>query len=641
VKVPTRLLLILLVLPAAANAGPAFKLADPGTEPVVDYSKFGTFSGVGTYEYRYTIVSPEGLAKASGEGIDPNTSIKRDPALARLEAEGRLKGDIWAHVNSGDPHADFFVWATAPKIDPGLRLFFTGKALEEGGHYIHALKAYRAAMILHPNTFVWNRKKTWTWLIGPAAWSSIINLTRLHPELGMKLDGAFMQVQTNIGGDPTKNKVAVTPGKFVAHSIEERNKSRRDVALLPVMERRGAKVSCVKYDNGQWGLQVEGKPFFVRGMTYTPTKVGRDFNWNWMTADENKNGKNDVAYESWVDSNRNGVQDPDEPVVGDFKLLKEMGCNAIRVLDNLPLDRDLLREMHQNYGIHVMLMNPIGAYTINSGASWDQGTDYRDPEQCKNMLDALQVSVEKYKDEPWLLCYILGNENNMAATYSGVNATRTNASVHPEAYAKFLNDAAKLVHKLDPNHPVGVGNMGLGLVDVYAKFAPELDFIGVNAYPAMGGFGSLWLEARVLFDRPVVITEFGCDAYWTGKGPDETTQANYIRHCWEDIVFNAAGEPGVGNSIGGVVFEWADEWWKDTMGDAVNRQNREPTIEAAFPDGWSQEEFLGITGQGDGSLSPFLRDLRVAYMMLKEVWNRKPLPVTPASSESKPTKEAE
>lgn len=635
-----RLLLLATFFSGAliAKSNPVFPLADPGNENVVEYDRYGAFNGVGTFDYKYTIISPEGLAKASGEGIDPNESVKKDPAYARLEKEGKLKGDIWTHIDTGDPQADFFVWATAPKIDPGLRLLFTGKALEAGGQYVHALKAYRAAMLLHPNTFVWNRKKTWTWLIGPAAWSSIINLTRLHPELGLRLKGAFIRAQTSIGGDPTKNKVAVTPGKFVKFTIADRDSSRRDVNKLPVVERRGSKVSCVKYDNGQWGIQIEGKPFFIHGMTYTPTKTGRDYNWNWMSADENNNGKNDVAYESWVDANRNGAQDPDEPVIGDFKLMQEMGCNAIRVIDTLPINIELLRDMHATYGIYALLMNPVGAYTVNSGASWDKGTDYRDPEQCKNMLDALRVTVDKCKDEPWLLAYILGNENNMPQDYSGVNATRTNASAYPEAYAKFLNEAAKMIHSVDPNHPVGVGNMGLGLIDAYAKYAPEIDFIGVNAYPAMGGFGSLWLEARTMFDRPVVITEFGCDAYWTGKGPDETTQANYIRHCWEDIVYNSAGEPGEGNAIGGIVFEWADEWWKDTSGDSVNRQNREPTLEAAFPDGWSQEEWLGVTGQGDGTHSPFLRELRVAYTMLKEVWNKKTEPPVEPPKETAPAK---
>src|SRR3989338_3796164 len=195
------LLVAFCTVPLVVGAwNPAFPLFDPGTDPIVDYSKYGAFNGVGTFDYKYTIISQEGLARASGEGIDPNLNVKRDPGYARLEKEGRLQGDIWSHVNSGDTQADFFVWAASSKIDPGLRLFFTGKALEEGGYYIHALKAYRAAMILHPNTYVWNRKKTWTWLIGPAAWNSIINLARLHPELGLKLDGAFIRAQTTNGG---------------------------------------------------------------------------------------------------------------------------------------------------------------------------------------------------------------------------------------------------------------------------------------------------------------------------------------------------------------------------------------------------------------------------------------------------------
>jgi len=621
---PLKILSVLLLADWVSlfAADAAFKLVDPGTEKVVDYDKYGRFQGAGTYEYQYTPVSIEELAKASGEGVDPNVSHRKDPAFLAMQKQGLLGGDVWSHINSGNPQADFYAWASAPKIEAGIRQYFTGRALEEGRQYEQALKAYRAAMILYPSTHVWNRTRKWTWLIGPAAWSSIINITRLHPELELRLEGAFIRVQSSIKGDPAKNKVAVTPGKFVKYTLEDREKARRDVTKLKVVERRGEKVSCVKYENGQWGMQVDGKPFIIKGMTYTPTKVGRDYNWNWMLADENKNGMNDVGYETWVDANRNGEQDSDETAVGDFRLMEELGCNVIRILDNQELNLDLLRNMNKEHGIYVMLMNPVGAYTVNSGASWDQGTDYRDPEQCKRMMEALQKTVEKVKDEPWLLAYILGNENNMSADYTGVNATRTNAAVYPEAYAKFLNEAAALVHRLDPNHPVGVGNLGMGLVDVYAKLAPELDFIGVNAYPAMGGFGSLWLEARTYFDRPVVITEFGCDSYWTGKGPDETTQANYLRHCWDDIVYNAAGEPGEGNAIGGIVFEWADEWWKDTSGDAVNRQSREPTIEAAFPDGFSQEEWLGIIGQGDGRSSPFLREIRVAYTMLKELWSK-------------------
>ena len=615
----------ILFLLLTANLGWAepFKLADPGTERVVDYGKYGKFENAGKYGTQYTITDQAGLAKASGEGIDPNRSVWGDPAFKNFKDQGKLRGSVWEHVHSGNPQADFYAWATA-NDDPGLRLLFMGKALEDAGHYEHALKAYRAAMILYPKSYGWSRERTFTWLIAPGVWGSIIHLTRDHPELQLKLVDALVQTQPAIGGDPTKNDVAITPGQFMKYTLKDKEKSRVDITKLKAVQRRGGKVACVKYENGQWGLEVDGKPFLVQGVSYLPTRVGKNYSWNWMDADENHNGSNDVAYETWIDKNRNGVQDPDEPAVGDFKLLQEMGCNAIRILtpDDMPLNLPLLRDMQKSYGIYGFLNDPFGAYTIHSGATWDKGTDYRDPEQRKSMLEAVRKMVEQCKDEPWLLAYVLGNENNMPGSYAGVNATRTNASVYPEDYASLLNDAAALIHKLDPNHPVGVGNVGVGLIDVYAKKAPELDFMGVNDYPGAQGFGGMWEVVRHAWDRPILVTEYGCDAYWTDRGPDEDAQANYHRKNWEDIAFNRAGEPGSGNSIGGVEFEWLDEWYKDTP-TAPDVHDTKPTLDMAFPDGWSQEEWLGICGQGNGQSSPFLREPRKAYDYYKSVWRNK------------------
>lgn len=606
----------------ASDERPAFELFDPGTEKAVLYERYGEFTSIGTFEYKYTIKDESGLTKASGEGIDPNRNVEKDPAYPNLLAEGRLKGSPWKHVETNDPQADFFVWSTAYKEDGGLRLFFEAKALEKAGLYLHAIKAYRAAMILYPDSFCWNRSNTWTWLIAPGAWNEIINLTRIHPELNLKLVGAYVSAQHAIGQNPAKNRIAVIPGHFINYTEEGRGKDSFDVTKLKVLERGLGKVACVKYSNGKWGMEVDGKPFFVRGVHYAPTKVGKDYNWNWMEADENKNGLIDVAYETWVDTNRNNYQDKDEKVVGDFQLLKEMGCNTIRILNTNTLNKKLLGQLYRRYGIRVLICDPLGAYTVHSGADWNRGTDYSDPAQRERMSNAVRDTVLEYKDEDWLLGYILGNENNMPCDYTGVNATRTLAASQPEIYAKFLNEVAAMVHKLDPNHPVGVGNFGLGLVDSYAAYAPSLDFIGINEYPGVNGFGSLWIQARKLIDRPILITETGCDAYATGKGLDEDAQALYHLNCWQDIEYNSASGPGEGSAIGGIVFEWCDEWWKDTRQDPLDKQATEAVTEMAFPDGWCQEEWLGIVGQGNGRHSPFQRDLRKAYFVYKQLWNK-------------------
>src|SRR3989338_2037328 len=53
---------------------PLFSLYDPGTQFPVNYENLGTFSGIGTSAYSYTITNNTGLSAAVGEGIYPNTS---------------------------------------------------------------------------------------------------------------------------------------------------------------------------------------------------------------------------------------------------------------------------------------------------------------------------------------------------------------------------------------------------------------------------------------------------------------------------------------------------------------------------------------------------------------------------------------
>ena len=122
----------------------------------------------------------------------------------------------------------------------------------------------------------------------------------------------------------------------------------------------------------------------------------------------------------------------------------------------------------------------------------------------------------------------------------------------------------------------------------------------------------------------MLLTEYGCPAYCSGKGQDfaETKQLEYHQGNWEDVLYNTAGS-GAGNAIGGAVFEFVDEWWKAGPPPKFSAAAQENIgqFPANFPDGWMYEEWLGLTSQGDGSHSPFMRQLRKVYGYYKKVWN--------------------
>ena len=613
---------------------PAFPLAQPGSPEPVDYTEYGTFKNLGTDEYQYELTNVAGLAKALGDGIYPNEDgVLRDPAYSKLLDRGILETRHWDALQLPEPQAAFFIWAQAPE-EPGVKGYFTATALENANLILHAIKAYHAVLVNFPRSACYSADGTFVWYVAPAALGNIKRLCNEYPGLGLWIEGAEWSIQNERDTDLGNDIICVKPGRIVKKDPAARLGGLPDLRNLPVAEHRGTgKVQVVKYANGHWQLLVDGRPFVVRGVTYSPTEIGLSpnnhpqFGSQWQFTDKNGNGRADAPYDAWVDRNGNGKQDAGEPAVGDFQLLKDMGCNAIRMYlpttrestyDPTTINKPLLRDMHDRFGISVIAGDFLGSYTVGSGASWMEGTDYTNPEQRARMKEVVRQKVLDLKDEPFILMWLLGNENNMNADHSGVNATRTNAGKEPKVWAEFLNEVATMIHEIDPDHPVAVGNLGSGLAEYYHQYAPALDVFGMNMYMGEGGFGNSWNDARKKFDRAVLVTEYGCDAYADGQGVDEPAQAKYHEGCLRDIVLNQAGGELAGNAIGGIVFQYPDEWWK--ANDDPFSQNTRPQSNAPFPDGKGHEEWFGIAGQGSGKNSPFERNLRQAYGYYKSVW---------------------
>jgi beta-glucuronidase len=152
------------------------------------------------------------------------------------------------------------------------------------------------------------------------------------------------------------------------------------------------------------------------------------------------------------------------------------------------------------------------------------------------------------------------------------------------------------------------------------ELAPDIDIFGVNAYKGSDGFGELWQQVYRIYDKPVLLTEYGCDCYHPGQGVNEGEQAIYHEACWKDILYNRAGRGGYGNALGGIVFEWLDEWWKSNREASPFEHDTTHNVMFILPDGSISEEWFGLCGQGDGKHSPFLRELRRAYYLYKTMW---------------------
>ncbi len=595
-------------------------LYEPGKDLPIDYEKFGEFKEVGTKNYEYIIENPIELAEAVGEGIYPNTNtVKFDPGYQKIK-DRLYKIDHWEVLNSRNLNAAFYKWIKTPE-PPGVRQFYIGEILEKSGLIEHAIKAYYAVIVHFPKTYGWTYWDT-PWYVSNAALYRIKYLLKNHPELGLKLEDAKIIIENGFDNDIRDDVFIVNPGKLVKKSLWEKTFSKKKCtaakrSLGKVKKSQGKDVKLVQYQSGDWQLIVKGKPFILKAITYDPTRVGESPDEgtleNWTTQDINNNGLIDAPYEAWLDENNNNQKDKDEKRIGDFQLMADMGVNAIRLYHQpFAINKKIIGQLYQNYGIYTLIGDFLGKYALGSGADWEEGTDYDNPTHQQKMLESVTEMVETWKDEDAVLFWILGNEN--------VYGLGCNADKKPVSFFKFANKAAKLIKKLDSRRrPVAIASGDTLYLDIFAKHCPDIDIFGTNSYRGKYGFLGLFEDVKRIAAKPAIITEYGAPSTGVGytKEEGQAFQAEYHRSCWDDLFCNSAGY-GSGNVLGGVVFEYLDEWWKAYE---PSHHDKKRLWSGPFLDGYMHEEWLGLIGQGDGTQSPFLRQPKKAYYKYKELWN--------------------
>jgi len=250
-------------------------------------------------------------------------------------------------------------------------------------------------------------------------------------------------------------------------------------------------------------LEVDGAPFQVRGIHYSPWLPGTG-----------PDGHSPYPGVARVDS--------------DLAVIRALHANTI-LIHTAPA---WVMRHAWKLGLHSIYSFNI-AWNDTSRAAFDR------------QADAIVSAVDSLRGSPGLLAWILGNEiPDWVVDTVGARGMESR-----------LRSLAERVRAEDPAHLLGHGNWP----PTRRLDLTFLDLACFNLYPAwpyeiaVRGYGPYLREVILpaARGRPVLVTEFGINTLEAS----ETHQAEVIADCWREISRS--------RTAGGVVFEFCDEWWKN------------------------------------------------------------------------------
>ncbi|MDT0390927.1 discoidin domain-containing protein [Streptomyces dubilierae] len=282
---------------------------------------------------------------------------------------------------------------------------------------------------------------------------------------------------------------------------------------------------------GNWQLTVGGQPYTVKGLTWGPA-----------IADAPK-------------------YLPD---------VKSMGVNTIRTWGTDGGTKPLLDSAAAN-GLKV-----VNGFWLQPGGGPGSGgcVNYVTDTAYKNtMLTEFTQWVEAYRNHPATLMWNVGNESvlGLQNCYSGAEL-----EAQRNAYTGFVNDVAKKIHSIDPDHPVTSTDAWTGAWPYYQRNAPDLDLYSMNSYGDVCGVREDWEQGG--YTKPYLITEGGPAGEWevpddANGVPDEPTdvqKAEGYTKAWDCVT----GHRGV--ALGATLFHYGTEHdfggiWFNLLPDGLKR----------------------------------------------------------------------
>jgi hypothetical protein len=325
-------------------------------------------------------------------------------------------------------------------------------------------------------------------------------------------------------------------------------------------------------------LLVDGKPFIMKGVCYSPVRKGSDYPSGLIIL---KPTAEDLLI-----------------IEKDFQMMHEAGINTIRTYDPL-LDQRIL-DLLVKYQLRTIV--PV----LNN---------HRVPFQ------KVASTVVRLKNHPSTLIWEIGNEWNRNYFYSKELDPTNPDGIGFHDSLTLLKNSARYIKLLDTKHPVStdISASALKNESFWATLLhlKSVDLFGLNVYDGLS-FGDRFQQWASHMKKPLYIGEFGADAFNTTiNTEDNASQEVATRSLVTEMLNNLSAFNPNHVLVGGCIFEWNDEWWKDPKG-SLNTHNSggmtEPG-EGPYPDYVFNEEWWGIVDID--------RNPRPAYSTLKELYNKK------------------
>lgn len=311
-------------------------------------------------------------------------------------------------------------------------------------------------------------------------------------------------------------------------------------------------------------------------------------------------------------------------------MLSEYGGNAVRIRAR----RSDLDRAHE-HGLAAMVNLPVRGERNDM----DWGDEEKVAEQTRRVIN----TVNDLKDQPAVLLWAIGNE---------LDYIPPGKPHHPKLWDR-LNDLAKEIKQIDPDHPVltvvGSGRFETKIQQV-AEHCPDIDLLGINTY---GDIAKVTRLAREYWPKPYVIAEWGPTGHWQvpktewGAPIEQTSteKARVIFDRYEQII-----QADRAHCLGSFVFYWAEKQetthtWYGLFRDGMKTEsidamkyhwsgswpeNRAPAVIDAVIDGFLDKNGIYLRPNHSYSARAFCYDCE--YDSLTFTWDIRPEVVIPEGS---------